>query len=290
VTGKFGEAWATGVKIPYTRNVDRLLDAMQHPSEKVRGAAVVRLGELGDIRAVEPLIAALRDESADIRGDAANSLGMLGDARAVEPLIAALGDDMDDPREWARDHARNLAAWALGELGDPRAVEPLIAALAEGHVNAGMAEALARLGDPRAIEPLRAALDRLPASAEYDRMAISASIQVLEERAEAAPAPTASASKHVQGVLVLSRRPVSDEQALLQQIIDQQTAKGHAVAPDFIGLTRVGDWNDQAYVYASVRETFSALGGEDLIDRTKVFPFEATDGNEGRYYVLFDRS
>lgn len=96
--------------------------------------------------------------------------------------------------------------------------------------------------------------------------------------------------KQVQGVLVMTRRPLDGEQALLQQIVDQQQAQGHSLAPNFIGQAAVGDWDDAPYVYATIRTTFSALGGEDLIDRTRVFSFQAPDGNDGKYFIVFDRA
>lgn len=102
-----------------------------------------------------------------------------------------------------------------------------------------------------------------------------------------------SQSRQVQGILVLSRRPMPQKatQTLLQQIIAQQTAQGHSWAKHCI--TRVSTagkfWDDKAYAYAAVREEFSNLGGPDLADRTLVFPFQATDGNVGKYFVVFDR-
>ncbi len=96
-------------------------------------------------------------------------------------------------------------------------------------------------------------------------------------------------SKKVQAVLVMTPQPLNNAQQLLQQIADEQTRNGHAIASGFIATTRVGDPQDQAYVYAAIRSAFESFGGEDVIERTTVKTFQASDGNAGSYFVLFDR-
>ena len=71
----------------------------------VRAYAAMRLGQIGDPRAVEPLIAALQeDDSESVRQYAAEALGEIRDPRAVEPLISALQEDGElDVREEAAE-------------------------------------------------------------------------------------------------------------------------------------------------------------------------------------------
>jgi hypothetical protein len=93
---------------------------------------------------------------------------------------------------------------------------------------------------------------------------------------------------NVQGVLVLTPRELEGAQALLQQIVDEQQGFGHTLDPEILLQTAVGDTDDQAYLYATIRKTFERFGGADLIDRIRVKSFQAPDGNDGKYYVLFD--
>jgi hypothetical protein len=105
----------------------------------------------------------------------------------------------------------------------------------------------------------------------------------------AAGADTSQEQKQLQAVLVMTRRPLNNSEQLLRQIMDEQIANGYAVAPGFIANACVGDPDDQAYVYASVRSEFEAFGGKDVIDRTTVKTFQASDGNGGSYFMLFNR-
>lgn len=95
--------------------------------------------------------------------------------------------------------------------------------------------------------------------------------------------------KQVQGVLVMSRLRLGNPEALLQQILDEQRLAGHSFAPNSVATASVGDFDDFQYVYASLREVFSAFGGHDLMERTTVKSFQGSDGNGGKYFVVFDR-
>ena len=153
---------------------ESLVAALGNQDPKVRKAAVMALGRIGDARAVEAVVAALEDQDGEVQWAAIESLGQLGDYRATEPLIAMLND--------RGLHAAAVAA--LGAIGDPRAVEPLIAdldylfqgwsvasaleaigepsvtsliAVLRSHSVSARQEAsvtLGRIGDPRAVEPL----------------------------------------------------------------------------------------------------------------------------------------
>lgn len=71
-----------------------LIELLEDPEWRVRGAAAWALGRIGNKRAVEPLIKSLlEDESGFVRSGAANALGAIGDERAVEPLKKATKDE-----------------------------------------------------------------------------------------------------------------------------------------------------------------------------------------------------
>lgn len=96
--------------------------------------------------------------------------------------------------------------------------------------------------------------------------------------------------KQVQGILIITQWQLSNSQTLIQQIVDQQRSNSFAIASNFIAKVGVSqDLNDKAYVYAKIRTEFSNFGGKDLLERTRVFPFQASDGNSGNYYIIFDR-
>jgi hypothetical protein len=95
--------------------------------------------------------------------------------------------------------------------------------------------------------------------------------------------------QQVQGILVIVPRPLSNSQRLLQQIVDQQRGRGYSLASSLVAAVRVGDPNDKAYVYAPMRSVFAGVGGVDLMDRTRVLPFQASDGNDGKYFIVFAR-
>jgi HEAT repeat protein len=118
-----------------------------------RGALVLSLGLLGDIRSARLLNDILGDRNLDgrLRGAAAVALGLIGDGSAVEPVRAALRE-RDDPR------LRLDAAVGAGLLGDRRAVGILVDILRDpksSQVVLGSAtQALGRIGDRSAVEPL----------------------------------------------------------------------------------------------------------------------------------------
>jgi HEAT repeat protein len=104
--------------------IHALNQALDDDSEDARTLAAIRLGELGDSRAVEPLCRTVSESmGASSRARAAATLGHLGDSTAVDTLVAALFDD-DAEVCWNAIHA-------LGQLGDARAVRELQKVVAE---------------------------------------------------------------------------------------------------------------------------------------------------------------
>jgi HEAT repeat protein len=92
-------------------------------SMRLRCAAALALGKLGDNRAIIPMMSILnnRDENYRLRLAVAESLGKLGDEFAVSPLIDILADEREKSV-----YLKESVAKALGMLGDIRAIEPLI--------------------------------------------------------------------------------------------------------------------------------------------------------------------
>ena len=93
------------------------------------------------------------------------------------------------------------------------------------------------------------------------------------------------------GILVLSHGGLVNKSGLLWEIAIQQSKLGYEDAEDRKEVVRiVGDsFNDDPYVYAIIRSEFSNLGGHDLVDRTYSYDFKSSDGNYGKYYVIFTR-
>jgi HEAT repeat protein len=161
------------------RDVEGLMQALEHGDQTVRLNAAFSLAHIGYAKAEEPFIRTLRgadfsvadpeagallkglkhadtfvkllkDIEPNTRWGAALALVCIGNT-AVEPLIEALRD-----QDWS---VRGLATVILGKIGTP-AVEPLIKALndEERNVRWGAAIALGDIGDARAVEPLTNAL------------------------------------------------------------------------------------------------------------------------------------
>jgi len=164
-------------------------------------------------RDVERLVPALEDKDSRMREAAAKALGRMRDPRAVDPLVNALGDPMDGVRDAAAVALKNLneplgeriyeslkgssKAWEeLARINDPRAVAPLVKALGAWDVNvrANAARTLRKLGDTRAVEPLIKAMgDKSPivrGSAAWalhefgDRRAVDPMVKALSDTEE----------------------------------------------------------------------------------------------------------
>ena len=118
-----------------------------------RGALVIALGLLGDLRAADTLRALLEDRGQDrqLRGTAAIALGLLGEQGALPAVRAVLAEKSD--RDLRVDAA--IAAGLLGDKGAvPALVETLRDAKASQFVLGSVAVALGRIGDERALDPL----------------------------------------------------------------------------------------------------------------------------------------
>jgi HEAT repeat protein len=113
--------------------VPDLLEALKGPDPKLRGAAMVILGTIGDEAAVGPLTAVLKDPGQqEYWPGAAGALGGVGPpARAAVPLLlgALEAKGVRDPELAKR--LRLAAARALGRIAaDPEAAVPALARMA----------------------------------------------------------------------------------------------------------------------------------------------------------------
>jgi len=107
---------------------------------------------------------------------------------------------------------------------------------------------------------------------------------------EAAAEETEVGPPQVQGVLILTQRHLNDSWGLLEQITALQRSKGYRIAVNMISKAAATErFDDEAYLHEKIRKEFAKLGGDDLIQRTKVYPCQASGGNTGVYCVIFDR-
>jgi HEAT repeat protein len=144
------------------RAVDALIQSLELYDDEsnftiatsIRTFSAEALGIIVDLRAEVPLIRSLNDKSSEVRAAAAESLGKLGDDTAEESLVFILENDTNAD-------VRKHAASALGSVGHEDAVESLIGSLSdkEWPVRKNAVIALGKLGDKRALKPILKALD-----------------------------------------------------------------------------------------------------------------------------------
>lgn len=130
------------------------LAALEDSDSRVRKAATVALGRIGNARAVTSLLAALKDEDAEVREAAAEALVAIDPKYRLEVLIETLKSDTGK-RFLGRDDPFESAITELGSIGKS-ATKPLLAAMqdASGYPLTSMIEALGEVGDPDAVESI----------------------------------------------------------------------------------------------------------------------------------------
>lgn len=129
----------------------QILTLLGDPDPRVRIAAAVMLGRIGDPAAVPGLIEALVDPSANVRHAAAEGLGRIGDPSAIQALAQSLRQDY-----WTQ----YSAITALGSLHDSRAAHALIPLLNDEGLRSAAIAALAAIGDITVIPVLTGLLTR----------------------------------------------------------------------------------------------------------------------------------
>jgi HEAT repeat protein len=165
----------------------RVLAALQSPTEQVRCEAVRRLEEaFGGAVPVEPALRALGDERWQVRKCAVELLARIGSRPDIlSALVGALGDEANAGLRNAATEAlvrlggpavaavqplfdspdkdlRKFAADILGAIARPECFEPLVRAIEdpEENVRAAAAEALGSFREGRAAQVLRQALQQ----------------------------------------------------------------------------------------------------------------------------------
>jgi HEAT repeat protein len=105
-----------------TQALPRLREMAAHDEESfVRSWAIGALGEIGDPTDVDLILPFLSDPSARVRGAAALALGRLGEVRALEPLRAARKKLRRSPMEWymhRRVYKKSIDALGRQKLGE----------------------------------------------------------------------------------------------------------------------------------------------------------------------------
>lgn len=168
--------------------VDKLILSASHPSDSVRSAVALVLGETKDPKALKTLAQLVKDKSDKVRSVAIQAIGKIGTAAAVQPAIEALKD--------SQESVRAKAAEVLGELKDNAAVEFLQKATADSSelVRQIAVKSLAALNDPRIPDILIKCLsDKSPKvrsitvemlGTRKDKSAVPALIKTLEDSSE----------------------------------------------------------------------------------------------------------
>ena len=166
----------------FPMHVQPLLD---DPVASVRAVAAVSLLSAGPHdRAEETLRQMSVAEDTDSRVEALKSLGAWGSEEAYDPAQAALSDP--------QPAVRRAAASALAHIDDPRCAETLACALSDddGSVRKAVADSIGTIGsptlermvqslsDPALEEGALLALERLPVTAQADKIRAYARIRV----------------------------------------------------------------------------------------------------------------
>jgi HEAT repeat protein len=97
--------------------LDRIVEGLDDPSERVRLAAAIALRDRSDPRVLAPLKAALSDRSSWVRMNAVDGIASADPGVGLAVAVAALHD--------RNRKARINAAQTLGKLRDRRAIEAL---------------------------------------------------------------------------------------------------------------------------------------------------------------------
>ncbi len=158
-------------------SVTALADMLRSSPAADRRAAALSIGFLGGPAAVEPLARALeQDPDVTVRSLAAVGLGLAGDAAAGAPLREELSRSLEASGREARE-MRTAVITALGLLRERSAV-PILQRVLRGEVRddrarAHAATALGRIGDPAAVPPLVATLRDEPDAAVRRSVALA---------------------------------------------------------------------------------------------------------------------
>jgi len=54
-----------------------------------------------------------------------------------------------------------------------------------------------------------------------------------------------------------------------------------------VGVTQSAD--DKVYLYTRLMLEFPNLSKDDIVNKTLMFPFQASDGNSGNYFIVYSK-
>jgi len=129
------------------RDIDGLLETLNHDDAQMRREAVRALKHLGDARTVQALCDKLKDTDKEVRKEARLALESLRDERAIESLMEHL--------ETAENETESIAAaYVLGAFGKPQAMEVVAPLLYRPNATAPIAHVLGELHHRGAVEVL----------------------------------------------------------------------------------------------------------------------------------------
>lgn len=96
-------------------------------------------------------------------------------------------------------------------------------------------------------------------------------------------------SETILGIAVLSRFRVHNPYTLLQQIIEEQCSQGYSIAEDVAThVIPVGTSADHTeFDTWRIARLFPDRDAGDILMKMVEKPFQAPDGNFGKYYLIF---
>jgi HEAT repeat protein len=148
--------------------VTEQIAALRDEDWAIREEAAIRLGHLGDSRAVSPLVSILKDRDRSVREAAIAALTAIGPSS-----VEALGGCLTDPDLSVQE----AASAVLATIADDRVLDPLLRALASHDwiVRMHAAKALGRLANPLSVPRLIPLLhDKVKAVREEAAAALAA--------------------------------------------------------------------------------------------------------------------
>ena len=118
----------------------------------------------------------------------------------------------------------------------------------------------------------------------------AAALEYLSTVGAASPRP-----ERFQAIVSFSRLPMSDWDAseLHRGIESSQYEIGRMMDTAVFkaeNITAGASVDDTQYLYAALRESLAGIGGHELISRCYLHDFAASNGNNGKYVVLLDRT
>ena len=140
--------------------VPALLRVLEHYHPKVKSAAVLALGAIGDASAVAGLVDLLADPRTvwPVRAEIVQAVGQLGQASAAPALMVELSHP--------RPEVRRAAATSLGQLAAAYTVPALSRAVSDSEVVGEAALAIGKIGDHHGTSALLRAVADADLSAE----------------------------------------------------------------------------------------------------------------------------